>query len=448
MTRSARAGERAGALLSVASVALVGAIGVALGGGCASSWSASDRINPETPLWFHHLSGAMHIFLKRELTAPGRTTGEDYERGTAGIDPTSGRIFIGSADHGLYALRARDGSTIWRFQTLSVVQSQPYYDKDLDHVYFGSHDGALYCVRAADGELVWRFMTGAEVARPPVVSGEMLYVANGADQLFAIDRRTGKQRWFAHRTPALGMEVAGYAGPALDHGKIYIAFSDGHVSAYDAKDGTERWNPVDLSAEAEQSAGGEAQRYLDVDTTPVPDSIGPTRVVYVASYAGGVFALEAESGARVWSNDKAIGVTDLTLWDEPAHVPSAFGPLAGGPIEPERKYLLATSATSGLWALDPATGRSIWRIQIPEGGMTAPAMVAGALVVGTTRYGVFLLSPRNGKVIDALDLGSGFAATPATFGDRAYLLSNLGTLLGLSVEPPVERQPLGSASGE
>jgi outer membrane protein assembly factor BamB len=417
---------------------------VVLGAGCASSWSPNDRVNPETPLWFHHLSGAMHIFLKRELTAPGRTTGEDYERATAGIDPTSGRIFVGSADHGLYALRARDGSTIWRFQTLSVVQSQPYYDKDLDYVYFGSHDGALYCVRASDGGLVWRFMTGAEVARPPVLSGEVLYVANGADQLFALDRRTGQQRWYVHRTPALGMEVAGYAGPALDRGKVFVAFSDGHVGAYDAKDGSERWNPVDLSAEAEQSAGGEAQRYLDVDTTPIPDTIGQARVIFVASYAGGAFALDAETGSRVWSNDKVVGVTDLTLWDEPAHVPSTFGPDHGGPIEPERKLLLASSATSGLWALDPATGRSVWRIQIPEGGMTAPALIAGALLVGTTRYGLFLLSPRNGKVIDAIDLGSGFAATPGTFGDRAYVLSNLGTLLGVSVEPPVERAPAGA----
>jgi outer membrane protein assembly factor BamB len=413
--------------------------------GCANSWSANDRINPETPLWYHHLSGAIHVTFHRALTEPGHTTGEDYERGTAGIDPTRDRIFIGSADHGLYALRARDGSSIWRFETLGVVQSEPYYDRELDYVYFGSNDGALYCVHAADGGLVWRFMTGAEVARKPVRHGEVLYVANGADQLFAIDRRTGKQRWWVHRTPALGMEVAGYAGPAYDRGKVYFAYSDGHVGAYDANDGAELWAPVDLSAEAEQLAGGDTPRYLDVDTTPVPDTIPQGRVVFVASYAGGVFALDAETGSRIWSNDKASGTTDLTLWDEPAHVPSAFGPDRGGPMEPERKLLLATSATSGLWALDPATGRSVWRVQIPEGGMTAPAPVAGALLVGTTRYGLFLLSPRNGRVIDALDLGSGFAGTPGAYGDRAFVISNQGTLLGVSIEPPVERKPVASA---
>lgn len=425
--------SRAGALV-VASVATLS--------GCANAWSANDRVNPEVPLWYHHLSGAIRVFARQAVTNPGRTTGEDYERGRAELDPIRERVFIGSADHGFYAVRASDGSTIWRFETLGVVQSEPYYDRELDYVYFGSHDGALYCVRASDGGLIWRFMTSAEVARRPVRGGEVLYVANGADQLFALDRRTGKQRWTVRRASALGMEVAGYAGPTLDRGKVYMAFSDGHVIAYDANDGTERWTPVDLSAEAEQTAGGEAPRYLDVDTTPVADTIGQARVVYVASYAGGVFALDADSGARIWSNDKALGTTELTLWEEAAHAPSAFGPDHGGPIEPGRRLLLASSSTSGLWALEPATGHSVWRIQIPEGGMTAPVAVAGALLVGTTQYGLFLLSPRNGRVIDAIDLGSGFAQAPASFGNRAYLMSNLGTLLGVAIEPPVDRDPI------
>jgi hypothetical protein len=65
--------------------------------------------------------------------------------------------------------------------------------------------------------------------------------------------------------------------------------------------------------------------------------------------------------------------------------------------------------------------------------------------VGTTGYGLFLLSPRNGKVIDALDLGTGFAATPSSFGDRAFAVSNLGTFLGVSIEPPVDRKPLAAS---
>jgi outer membrane protein assembly factor BamB len=132
-------------------------------------------------------------------------------------------------------------------------------------------------------------------------------------------------------------------------------------------------------------------------------------------------------------------VTGLALWRERAHPPNPESPefVPGGPHVPAREALLASGGASGLWALEPANGRTLWRVPIPEGGITAPASVAGALLVGTTRYGAFLLSPLGGRPIDGFDLGSGFSQTPATFGGRAYLLSNAGTLVALQVEPPV-----------
>jgi outer membrane protein assembly factor BamB len=401
-----------------------------------------DRVNPEVPSWYHRPSGTMQIFAHRTLAVQGRAAGEDWERGRPEIDAAHDRVFVGTSDHGLYALRAGDGSTIWRFETAGLVQSEPLYDPELDVVYFGSHDGALYCVRAGNGNLIFRFDTGAEVSRKPVRLGETVFFANAADFLFAADRRTGKPVWQTHRTPALGMEISGHAGPALDAsaGLVFMAYSDGHVIGYDAKDGSERWSPLDLSAEAEQ-AGGEAPRYLDVDTTPVVDTQAQGHVVYVSSYAGGVFALDAASGSRFWSNTSAAGVTDLVLFTEPAHAPNPLGPDRGGPTVPAKKILIASSATTGLMGLDPSTGRVLWRNKIPEGGVTAPVPIGGALLVGTSRYGLFLLSPRNGKVIDGIDLGTGFAQAPAAHGGRAFILSNAGTLLGLAIQPPLGGRP-------
>jgi outer membrane protein assembly factor BamB len=286
---------------------------------------------------------------------------------------------------------------------------------------------------------VWRYSTGAEVARRPARAGEVRFVANAADNLFAIDRRTGSGVWHVHRAPALGMEVSGYAGPALDGQTVFFAFSDGHVAAYDARDGSDRWPPVDLSAEAEQAKGTEGIRYLDVDTTPVPDDLGPLgRAIFVASYSGGVFALDEERGSVLWRNDEATGVTELTMWREREHASAAAGPLDSDrlPPVPKRELLLASSGPTGLWALEPATGKMVWRIPIPEGGITAPVPIMGALLLGTSHYGAFLLSPRNGRAIDSLDLGTGFSQTPAAFGRRAYMLTDVGTLVGIEVERP------------
>ena len=429
------------ALGLVSLLGLVMACGGVSGCGLADVFTG-DKVNPEVPSWYHRPSGSMAIFVHRTLTAPSRAAGEEWERGKPEIDAVHDRVFVGSSDHGLYALRAGDGTTLWRFETLNVVQSEPLYDPEMDYVYFGSNDGALYCVQAASGKLVYRFDTGAEVSKKPARAGENLFFSNASDFLFSVDRRTGKPRWQAHRTPALGMEISGHSGAAYDPGTnlVFMSYSDGHVIAYDAREGAEKWTPVDLSAEAEQSSG-EALRYLDADTTPLLDDHPQGRVVYVSSYAGGVYALDAGTGARVWSNDKAIGVTDLVLWREAAHKPNPNGPDKDGPVVPERKLLIASSATYGLTGLDPYTGRVIWRNKVPEGGITAPVPVGGAILVGTSRYGLFLMSPRNGRVIDGMDLNTGFAQTPAAFGGRAYAMTNAGTFLGIAVTPPLSLKP-------
>jgi outer membrane protein assembly factor BamB len=373
----------------------------------------------------------MEVTLRRKVTVAERVTGEDYEHGRPEIDPRSRRVFVGSADRGLYALRADDGRPIWRFETMGPVQSEPFYEPGEDALYFGSNDGALYKVAALDGTLRWRFMTNAEVGRRPVLQNGMLYVVNANDTIIAIEAGSGKLRWTQHRTPALGMEIAGYAGPLVTQDRVYVAFSDGHVGAYDPLDGSERWPPVDLSAEVEQ-AQGEVPRYLDIDTTPVIDRISIGQVVYVASYAGGVFALDAQTGSRVWVNDRAAGVSNLVVWQEPSHPPrDGVGPRVSG-----RKLLLASSGTTGLWALDPEDGREVWRRTLPDGGVSAPVPIAGALLVSTTRYGLFLLSPIDGGIIDGFDLTNGLTMTPAVYGRRAFVMSNTGVLLGIHVNPP------------
>ncbi|HEY1958060.1 MAG TPA: PQQ-binding-like beta-propeller repeat protein [Polyangiaceae bacterium] len=401
--------------------------------------SGGDRVNPETPSWFSHPSGDMSLMFRRTLTIEGRKVGEEYESGSPEIDPVHARIFVGSSDRGLYALRAFDGSDLWRFETAGMVQSEPLYDPEQDVVYFGSNDGALYAVHADNGALIWRYDTGTEIGKRPALRGDTLVFENASDQVFAVDRTTGKTKWQTRRTPALGMEIAGYAGPTIDGSTVFVAFSDGHVGAYDLGSGAEKWN-VDLSADAEQAHPNEVLRHMDVDTTPVVVAGDGGPLVIVASYDGGVYALDEGSGARIWTNNEARGVHALAEWHQRAHAPHPSGPDRGGPMVAARDIVFAASSSTGLWALEPTTGRKVWRIAIPEGGITAPVGVAGAVAVGTTHYGLFLISPVNGRVIDGLNLDSGFAMRPAAFGNRLYAMTNAGTLLGLGIDPPLGRR--------
>ena len=406
------------------------ALGVAVltsGVACSALRSGAD---PELPLWVHRASGSMQVTFKRSIVAESRRTGEPYERGQVEIDPASGRIFVGSSDQGLYALRADDGQKLWRFETLGFVQSAPLYDAGEDVLYFGSNDGALYKVNAKNGNLVWRFMSNAEVARRPVLDGGTLFVTNANDTLLAIEPQSGKLLWHQHRTPAAGMEVAGHSGPAVFRGKVYTGFSDGTVAAFDAKTGAERWQPVDLAAEAEQTLG-QVPDQLDVDSTPIPDMLPSGAVVYTSNYAAGVYALDAETGTQVWSNPGVFGVTDISLFDQPAHV------RRDGRDEPQRRVLLAASGTTGLWGLDPATGTELWRRSLPATAISHPVVVSGVLLVSASRLGIFLINPLGGELIDGIHLADGSSMTPAAYGSRAFVMTNGGQLLGLHVAPPI-----------
>jgi outer membrane protein assembly factor BamB len=386
--------------------------------------------NPELPNFVTRPTGAISVLYHKKVLADSRVVGEPYERGQAELDIVGHRVFVGSSDHGLYAVRAEDGTVLWRFETLGFVNCAPFYSRGEDAVYFGSNDGALYKVAARDGRLLWRFMTNAEVSRRPILEGGLLYAVNANDTVLALEPATGKLRWHQHRSPAMGMEVAGYSGPAYYRGKVFAGFSDGNVAAFDAVTGAERWAPVDLAAEVE-AATGEAPQYLDVDTTPVPATIQAGAVVFVGSYSGGVFALDAETGSQVWPNPGVKGVTDLVLWTQAAHPGRKSEP----PV-PERRLLLAASGTTGLWALDPETGAEVWRQTLPHGGYSAPVPISGALLVSASRLGVFLLSPLGGELIDGIHMVDGSAMTPAAAGSHAYVLTNGGRLLSLQVADP------------
>ncbi len=384
--------------------------------GCAGARGGASAEEPTEP---PHPGVSITVELRTSLRAAARPGLEDYERGRPAVDAKHGRVFVGSSDGGLYAVAAISGEPIWRFETLGAVQSEPVYVPALDSVLFGSNDGALYHVGAEDGRLKWRFYTASIVARRPVVVDQTILFSSASDTLLALERDTGKLRWQHHQTPAFGMEIASYAGPAVHGGVVYSAYSDGTVGAYAIDDGRELWPAVDLAQEAEQLRG-QRPKYLDVDTTPVVLQDGEVSTVCVAHFSAGVFGLDAATGAKVWVNAEPSGIVDLAVVEDAR----------------EMSPILVATGTSGLWGLDPHTGETLWHQRLPEGGVTQAVPVAGAILVGTTRYGLFLFSPQTGAFLDGLESAGSIAMTPEAFGTRAFVMNNGGELLSLHISPP------------
>ena len=120
-------------------------------------------------------------------------------------------VYVGSGDGNLYALELSTGRKLWQFPTGGRVRSTPAVDQGV--VYVGSMDGKLYALDAATGKGLWTFETEGvridqqkagfdrrSIVSSPAVSGDLVFVGSRDARLYAVDRKTGRERWrFGHK---------------------------------------------------------------------------------------------------------------------------------------------------------------------------------------------------------------------------------------------------------
>ena len=206
------------------------------------------------------------------------------EFATPAVDPTSGRVVVGTRDGVLRSVTI-EGKVRWAVQTPA-----PFYAGVLIRdgvIYSPGGDGILRALKADTGAVLWTYDCGEELVTVPVLAEGRLLVASQSATLYAVDAADGKWVWQYRRTPPAGFILRGASTPVVRDGVVYLGFSDGHAAALDAKTGGAIWDRV-LST---------GTQFIDVSSTPGFDSAGH---LIVASYKDGLFALDAEDrGHRV-----------------------------------------------------------------------------------------------------------------------------------------------------
>jgi outer membrane protein assembly factor BamB len=175
----------------------------------------------------------------------GRLKWKFHTHGVVHCSPavSEGVVYVGSWDSYLYALDAATGQEKWRFKTGEDpkifnhvgIQSSPAVAEGT--VYFGCRDAHLYAVDAKTGEQRWNFPTGTTwVITSPAVREGAVYFGTSDTALFcAVDAATGKQRF----TVPAGMFI--FSSPAVAGDMAYFGSFNGKLFAVDLKTGKERW---------------------------------------------------------------------------------------------------------------------------------------------------------------------------------------------------------------
>jgi eukaryotic-like serine/threonine-protein kinase len=218
------------------------------------------------------------------------------------------RLFIGSTDGSMYALDALSGNLIWKFATGGIIINSPTVLGKL--VIFGSADRNLYAVNAITGILEWKFYTGNEftgglIKAAPAVNNGVIYFSCENGKLYALDSTVQvagsikyvNQKWMSVYGNAPGVSNS---APTIANGLVYAGASDNALYAYDAQNGTVKWQ-YPVAAPANRS-----------------NPVVLNNTAYFFAQNSTVYAVNASSGALLWQRNTDNGQATGAYFSSPA----------------------------------------------------------------------------------------------------------------------------------
>ena len=124
----------------------------------------------------------------------------------------------------------------YRLEADSPIRVQPCYLPPQPNVtgssgtlFAGSEDGIVYAVRERDGETLWRFSTGDPIVEPMVRIGKRLYVPTQFGGMYCLDTEMGRDIWW---TP----EISRFLAQSKD--RVYGADRYGNIRVLNAETGS------------------------------------------------------------------------------------------------------------------------------------------------------------------------------------------------------------------
>jgi outer membrane protein assembly factor BamB len=377
-------------------------------------------------------------------------------------------VFLTAVEDGrlwTIALRARDGRERWRREAPPVAALEkvhafnshaaptPATDGERVYAYFGSFGLLAYDF---EGKEAWRLPletppTKYGTATSPIVRGTQVILQRDgnstASELRAVDGRTGRTVWTAAR-PTLKESFSTPMVWTHPGGEEVITVGNGRVTAYDPRDGRERW----------WAAG--------VTFQPAALAVAGEGLVFVSSPGGGGGNVEVPAWADLVRDHDANGdgglapeevpeTVGLHLRTEvPRDVPGNFLAVRWllGMADRDKDGVCTQAEWEGLRAFVAANKSNVLALRpggqgdvtethlawkghegIPE--MPSPLLYRGRLWFVRNGGMVTSYEPATGRVIldrQRLGVEGQYAASPVAAGGRIFTASELGTVTVLA----------------
>ncbi len=274
----------------------------------------------------------------------------------------SGMLYIASTNGYLYALNQSTGAIIWKANVGNyLTDSTPALEGQV--LFVSTRSNMLEALNAHTGQLYWTFDTGEKIQAPPMVAGTHVLLASRTT-VWALDASSGHLLWKFQRG------VAGWpstASPTVASNIVYIGLgSTTQFWALNEQDGHVVWS-------------------FNTGDRITSTAVVGSDIIYVATWHGTIFALNRETGAKLWS---------YSLNADP-HQSVVDG--IGGSLALANDRLYVGDYRGSVLCLDALKGKLIWRFATAAQVLATPVIASNLVYVGSSDGYFYALDTSTGR---------------------------------------------------
>ena len=334
--------------------------------------------------------------------------GEKHERqqNQLPLKVVGNKIYLANSDGDVGVMDVTNGKVLWQKElrnsdTLERIAAGPGYGDGI--IVLANNKAEVIALKDGTGEELWRQKVSSEVLTEPVVHENKVFVQTIDGKVVALAKDTGKKLWVEGREiPALTLR--GSSRPLVIKDKLLVGFSTGELVAYDIDSGKVIWE----AAISVSKGRTDLERIVDIDGLFTAN--GDT--VYVASYQGKIAAVSLDDGRMNWSRDMSS--------------------YTGVSVDDRQIYL--TDEKGFIWALDKNSGATLWRQEkLADRYLTTPTILGNTVVVADVGGYVYWLSKEDGDILAQMDFYRIYAASFFHWSDEVLEDKDYGVTTYMSV---------------
>jgi outer membrane protein assembly factor BamB len=325
-----------------------------------------------------------------------------------------GRIFAIDARDVVVALDAKTGRELWRNDVKPETELAHTYGGGVaavgDRVYVTTGYAQVLALDAASGKEIWRQEVTAPVRGAPTVADGRVFAVTVDNQLQVLSTTDGHRLWTHNGLPETA-GLLGAASPAVEGDIVVVPYSSGELFALRAENGRPLWSENLATARPL----GALSTLADIRGRPVIDR----GRVYAVSHSGRMVAIDLRTGDRVWEQD--VGGT--------------HGPWVAG------DYLYVLANDVDLLCLMRADGRVRWSTELPRYKdpddqsdpmrWSGPVLAGDRLIVVASTGDAISVSPYTGKALGRVEFPDGVFLDPVVANDMLFVLTDDADLIAL-----------------